>query len=190
MCIRDRIVTEHLVDLNIIREFSISHEKVYNALKWLQEHNPLYKDVEINKNVRMDVEDLVRIVEKPQQQLHEVIDKEHQDNFYKKINGVSRILRASWSQDNRDVFTSGYAGVQCCAMTLANIVRAFVYPPQNWSTNTLDMNMIEGDRIYKHIRVLTENDPAAFPINEDGYLEIRNFSVIKNDLIVYHLNFS
>ena len=133
------IVTEHLVDLNIIREFSISREKVYDALKWLIHNNPLYKDVKIDKNVRMNVEDLARVFEKPQQQLNEVINQEH--HFYKRINEVSRIVRASWSQDNRDVFTSGYAGVQCCAMTLANIVRAFIYPPTNWSSNTLDMNL-------------------------------------------------
>ena len=106
------------------------------------------------------------------------------------INNVARIVRASWNQNNQAVFTSGYAGVQCCAMALANIIRAYIYPPKQWSTNTLDVNMFQGDQIYKEIIMLTANNPNASPISEDGYLDVRNFGVIKEDLIMYDMNFS
>lgn len=62
------------------------------------------------------------------------------------ISNKSRIVRASWNQSHSGVFTAGYAGIQCCMMALANIVRVSIITSHGWSTNTLDMNMIEGDR--------------------------------------------
>ncbi|KAL4721735.1 hypothetical protein ACJJTC_014268 [Scirpophaga incertulas] len=45
---------------------------------------------------------------------------------------LQRIIRASWHQGDYDVFTSGYAGVQCSAMSLANIVRTAILSPNQW----------------------------------------------------------
>lgn len=65
----------------------------------------MYKYVKIDINVHMNIDDLVRVFQKPRQQLNEITNQEH--HFYKRINEVSRIVRVSWSQDNWDVFTSG-----------------------------------------------------------------------------------
>ena len=78
----------------------------------------------------------------------ETNDESTQDvSAYMRINDLSQILRASWHQANDDVFTSGFAGVQCCTMVLANIVRACILSLQYWSINTLNSNMIVGDQI-------------------------------------------
>lgn len=103
---------------------------------------------------------------------------------------MSRIVRASWIQANQEVFTSGYAGVQCCAMVLANIVRASILPPCKWFINTPYENMIEGDGMYERIRYLSANDTSAYPVDQSGYIEVRNFDVIKRDFIMYNKSFS
>lgn len=58
-------VTEHLENINIIREFSISRERVFNGLRWLIKNNPLYRDVTIKHYVELNEEDLIRHVEPP-----------------------------------------------------------------------------------------------------------------------------
>ncbi|TLM45194.1 hypothetical protein FEC35_19145 [Acinetobacter baumannii] len=47
------VVTERLENLNITREFTISREKFYSALRWLTRNNPLYRDVRIAKMSRL-----------------------------------------------------------------------------------------------------------------------------------------
>lgn len=56
-------------------------------------------------------------------------------------------------------------------MALLNIVRASILPPQTRSTNTLDMNKIDGDSMYAEIRMLIYNDSTAYHIPADGYLK-------------------
>lgn len=108
---------------------------------------------------------------------------------YISIGEVSRILLSSWNQANEEVFTSGYAGVQCCSMVLANIVRAVILP-REWSTNTLDMNMLEGDGCYQAVRILSEYHPQRYPIEADGYLSVCDFDVIKTDFLMFNESFS
>ena len=59
--------------------------------------------------------------------------------------GFSRIVRASLHQAN-DIFISGFAGIQCAAMVLTNIVRATI---GRWNTLAINRNMIEGDSIHE-----------------------------------------
>lgn len=49
------VITECLENLNITREFSVCREKLFCALRWLFENNPLYKDVIFNYNVEFNV---------------------------------------------------------------------------------------------------------------------------------------
>ncbi|VVC96008.1 unnamed protein product, partial [Leptidea sinapis] len=65
-------------------------------------------------------------------------------NAFIPINNVARIIRASWHQGDYNVFTSRYAGVQCSAMSLANIVRAAILSPNQWHFNILNANMLAG----------------------------------------------
>lgn len=58
-------------------------------------------------------------------------------------------------------------GVQCQVMAIANIITAYILPSLTWSTNTLDMNMIEGDHSFAEISMLTQNDSAAYNIPAD-----------------------
>lgn len=81
-------------------------------------------------------------------------------------------------------------------MTLANIIRLYILPPHSWSTNTLDTNMILGDhfvgdiRIDAEISMLTHNDSTAYHIPADGYIEVRNIGVSREDFIIYDMNFT
>lgn len=69
--------------------------------------------------------------------------------------------------------------MQCCAMALATIVRATVFYPSDWTTNTLNENMIEGDNLYNLIRVNSNEEPNAHPIPENGFLNVQNSDVEK-----------
>ncbi|GIY78098.1 uncharacterized protein CEXT_566231 [Caerostris extrusa] len=105
------------------------------------------------------------------------------------ISDSSIIVRASWHKGNDLIFTSGFAGIQCCAMALANILRDSILSPQYWSTNMLNLNMITGDQIYSNIRFQTERNLAAYSIENDPYLLVRNFKVIKDDLVTFGKRF-
>ncbi|GBP80546.1 hypothetical protein EVAR_39416_1 [Eumeta japonica] len=118
------IVTERLENINVTRQFSISKQKVYDALHWLISNNPLYKDVTIDQNVVIEENDIIRVEEIPTEIAVETTeDPTVNASDYMKLNDSSRIVRASWHQGNDLIFTSGFAGVQCCAMALANILR-------------------------------------------------------------------
>ncbi|XP_054711929.1 lysophospholipase D GDPD1-like [Uloborus diversus] len=54
------IVSEELEKLDITKEYKIDRTRIFNALAWLLKHNPLYRDVSINKDVHLDENDLVR----------------------------------------------------------------------------------------------------------------------------------
>ena len=82
------------------------------------------------------------------------------------------------------LFSAQYAGKQCCCMALASIVSAIVTSPRKWSLDTLDNNMMEGHLLYERIRMLA-GDVNAFPIPGSGYLVLRNFDVVKDDLRMF-----
>lgn len=47
------VITEHLENFNITREFSINCEQVYNALNWRIRNNQLYLDVTMKKQTSL-----------------------------------------------------------------------------------------------------------------------------------------
>ncbi|GFV65002.1 uncharacterized protein TNCV_763441 [Trichonephila clavipes] len=103
--------------------------------------NSLYKDVTIDQNVVINEEDTKRGGEEAPGQRWLRRPMANLQRAYLRINDFSRIVRASWHQANDRVFISGFAGVQCCAMVLANILRAYIPSPKHWSTNELNLNM-------------------------------------------------
>ncbi|CAG5001922.1 unnamed protein product [Parnassius apollo] len=139
------VVTERLENLNITREFTICRVKVYSALRWLIRNNPLYKDVRIDDNAQISDQELVRL-SVPELSEDEASERNENEirNAFIPINNVARIIRASWHQGDYNVFTSRYAGVQCSAMALANIVRAAILSPNQWDVNILNANMLAG----------------------------------------------
>lgn len=50
------------------------------------------------------------------------------------------------------VFTSRYAGVQCSAMSLTNIVRTAILGPNQWDVNILNANILADDSLLCWIR--------------------------------------
>ncbi|KAL3271802.1 hypothetical protein HHI36_022272 [Cryptolaemus montrouzieri] len=177
------VVTERLENLNI----TICCEKVYSALRWLIRNNPLYKDVRIDDNAQISDQELVRL-SVPELSEDEASERNENEirNAFIPINNVARIIRASWHQGDYNVFTSRYAGVQCSAMSLANIVRAAILSPNQWDVNILNANMLAGDSLYCWIR--TQLDPTE--LDETGYLEIRNFHIVRQSLQMYECRFS
>ncbi|KAL1493592.1 hypothetical protein ABEB36_009293 [Hypothenemus hampei] len=98
------------------------------ALRWLIRYNPLYKDVRIDENVQINEDDLIRL-SAPELSGDGEPERFEIRNSFIPINDVARIIRASWHQGDHNIFTSGYADVQCSAMSLANIVRAAIFNP-------------------------------------------------------------
>lgn len=95
------VITEHLENLSVTRQFSVSREKLIAALTWLIANNPLYKDVIINTQVRLNNNDLIRTL---QVHTEERANEEDVNNnnmpLYIPISESSRIIRASWHQGN------------------------------------------------------------------------------------------
>ncbi|CAG9799443.1 unnamed protein product [Chironomus riparius] len=174
------VVTSHLENLNITREYTVSRTRLNDALQWLIDNNPLYKDVVIDHDVRLNQNDLIR-----EQQAEEESGQNQETSAYKEIGTSSRILRASWHQGNESMFTSGYAGVQCAAMVLANIVRAVIIPPNQWTKLMLDGNMIAGDEIYTKIRNSSNRN-----LDVNGHLDIRDFNNIRGGFQMFENSFN
>ncbi|GBM01464.1 hypothetical protein AVEN_209285-1 [Araneus ventricosus] len=182
------VVTETLENLNVSRDYNISPDRVYKALDCLIANNPLYKDVRVNRFARLNTQDVIRVIPTQQQRPNEIDDKATDAptrSAYMRINDLSRIVRASWNQRNEQIFQSGHAGYQCFAMVVANLIRAAILPPSQWDTNVLNRNMIEGDGFYEWIDWETRNQPSAFPIDNRGYLEIRNLDVVRHDILMF-----
>lgn len=91
------VITECLENINITRQFSISKQKVYDALYWLISNNPLYKDVTIYQSVSIEENDIIR-VEAPIVEITVEANGEPTRNVsdYMDISDSSRIVRALW----------------------------------------------------------------------------------------------
>jgi hypothetical protein len=61
------IVTEEYENLNITREYKVDRTRLFTALRWLIQNNPLYKDVKIDDEVVLDENHLVRIAQEEDQ---------------------------------------------------------------------------------------------------------------------------
>lgn len=188
------VVTEHLENLNITRQFSISRPNVYAALQWLIQNNPLYRDVTTNRNVELNEQVLVRITQQSSgdtevQEVNGFIEQQPPKPRIV-INERARVINASWNQASMEIFKSAFAGVQCSAMALANIVKASIVSSSQWNTTTVDGILIMGDEIYEKVRLLTITQENAHPIPGSGYLMVRNFDVVKQDFAMYGKRFS
>ncbi len=99
------VIVESLENLDITKEFTISWDGVCDALHWLIQNNPLYKDITIDANVTLREEDSKR--------LWETIKKDKEMGSHSKsrrnlgaddfnlIGQFSSIIRASWNQSNQ-----------------------------------------------------------------------------------------
>ncbi|KAL4706339.1 hypothetical protein ACJJTC_016633 [Scirpophaga incertulas] len=175
------VVTEHLENINCTREFTVSRDRIFKALRWLIENNPLYQDVTVDNNVRIEQSDIIRVQE-PQREPQELRGQ------YKLCNSVSRILQASHHQGNLTIYPDT-AGKQCCAMAFANIVRASIVPPRQWSKMMLDENMFSGDDIYNQVITLCNRLPDAQPVDQSGYLSVNHLAVIRENFEMFEKTF-
>ena len=113
------VVIKTLKNLNLSRNYKKSPDRVYKVLDWLIANNPLYKYVQVNRFVRLNTQDIIRVIPAQPGQPHEP-DDQITDALtslaYMEINDLSRIVRASWNQNN-EIFQSGHARHQrhgCC----------------------------------------------------------------------------
>lgn len=210
------VVTEHLENINITRDYSVSKEKLIAALEWLKLNNPLYRDVTIDGNVHLDERDIIRLSNVNN---NEVSHAEEEDvSPWKSLGDKSRIIRASWHQgdsvsvhnDNSNkkhnynnnynnsynnnnllqrIFNPVYAGVQCCAMALTFVVRSSILDVGQWNTNILNENMIEGDSLYSRIRTTIAQNNNEDEIAEREYLNVADFDIIKDGIHMFYENF-
>lgn len=176
------VVTEHLENIDCTREFTISRERIFRALHWLIDNNPLYQDVTIDTNARIEQSDMIRVQEPSRREAQEPRGQ------YKPCNSVSRILHASHHQGNITLYPET-GGRQCCAMAFANIVRASIVPPRQWNKMIFDENMFSGDDIYQRV-VNTWNElPNEEQVDQNGYISVRHLAVIKDDFEMYEKSF-
>ena len=85
-------MTEHLENLDITRECTISRSRIYDVLRWLVAINP-YIDI-INNNVQLNDGDVFRCITEIEPQPSNA----GETSAYMPIGEVSRIVRASWHQ--------------------------------------------------------------------------------------------
>ncbi len=94
------IVKESLENKNIVKEFTISRQSVLGALRWLIQNNPLYQDVTVQHDVRLEESDLFREIECDPLLANKESDTviNELETHFTSIGQYSRILRASWHQ--------------------------------------------------------------------------------------------
>lgn len=99
-----------------------------------------------------------------------------------------RVVYGSFHQSDKTIFKHQYAGVQCAAMAMAAIIKSNILSPAEWTTDTINNYLIEGDFLYRSVhRLLIEKD-AAFP--QHGLLRVNDFNVIKNTMYMFNHVFS
>ena len=69
------VMTEHLENLEITREYTISRSRIYDALRWLVANNPLHRDVTINNNVQLIDGDVIRPTEEKNSETRSPVPK-------------------------------------------------------------------------------------------------------------------
>lgn len=177
------ILIENLADINILRECKISRNSLFKALDWLKMNNPLYSDLKFDENANLDVLHVVK-VHKEQSLILE--SKQTTVSAFKIINQESRIIRASYHQASTDVFgESNYIGKQACAIIVVSIVRSFNHPPEFWTSNTLNENLIIGHELHANMKSqLNFGDD-----DDDGYLSLSDFQNMKEDFNIPGDNF-
>lgn len=99
------------------------------------------------------------------------------------ISRSATIVRAQWHQGDVSIFNPHFAGAQCCAMAIGNIIRSRLVPLAQWTTRTLDTNMLESDKLYAAIRWLSDRLQQAVP--PSGFLLVRNFNVIRHRICIF-----
>ena len=95
------VVTENLENVDRVRQFTIDRDRVYRALHWLIENNPLYSDVTVDKNADLNLENIIRSVSLiPQAPLAEQNNR-YMGTKYKEISRFASILYASRNQADK-----------------------------------------------------------------------------------------
>jgi hypothetical protein len=147
------IILEELENLNIIRELQVCKERVNIALDWLIQNNPLYKDVQnVSASVDIQASDFVRQVQTHTQSTNEVNNTESEFKTTNLKNPVSRIVRSSWNQGDRNPFGSQYAGSQCAAMCLSAIIKVALGTHGSiWTKNIINNVLLKGSFVYLYI---------------------------------------
>ena len=84
-------VTETLENINVIREYEVNTNRLYQALSWLKENNPLYRDVTILPDLTYNVGDIVHVMPK-------VDDTEQPSSDWKVLDGGSKMLSSCFNQ--------------------------------------------------------------------------------------------
>ncbi|GBP81603.1 hypothetical protein EVAR_21233_1 [Eumeta japonica] len=174
------VITENLENITT-REFEVNRDRVYRALRWLIANNPLYQDVMIDEEACLEQDDVIRVEQRLPEQTE---NNQVRRVCYEEANNVSRILHGSWHQGYVSIFGRS-SGKQCCAMALANILRAHILDPHLWSRSILDYNMLDGDHIYNKIVSLL----TVAELDDSEYLEVANFHVIRDELMAFNTAF-
>lgn len=119
-------------------------------------------------------------------ELSKEIQVKRNPNF-SEIDNNCRIVHGAWHQADPNIFYSSFAGKQCCAMALAFIVKSVITPPSEWTSSTINQNMIEGNALYKTVQLISDFNRILIP--KSGYLYVKNFDVVKKDLRMFDASF-
>lgn len=101
------------------------------------------------------------------------------------VSSVCGTIRGSFHQGDLDVFVERFAGVQCCTMALAFIIQTSILSPTKLSEGHLNQVLLEGNKIYQNI--IDRSDVDDIP--NSGFLNVKNFDVIKSDLEIFGRGF-
>lgn len=176
---------KNLMKKNILQNETLADKSVVIDLTLSKNSNSM-ETVSVTKSQLTDIESEGSKDNKTTQETPQLLLSSN-GSAYNNISPDCRIVRAIVNQSDEDVFNPDYAGKQCCAMALASVVRSKLQMPREWTTDTVNENLQEGDAIYEIIR--TKSQGKGIQIPDSGYLFIRNFDLFKSDLKMYNNTF-
>ncbi|HKQ22632.1 MAG TPA: DUF6570 domain-containing protein, partial [Nitrososphaeraceae archaeon] len=136
------LVTETLENINVIREYEVNTNRLYQALSWLKENNPLYGDVTILPGLRYNVADIVHVMPK-------VNDTEQHLSDWKVLDVGSKILFSSFNQN--DSIFGNVKGDQSVGIIISALLKSQLKEIDLWSRSTFDEIMLTGSKHYFEI---------------------------------------
>ena len=136
------LVTEILENINVIREYEVNTNRLYQALSWLKENNPLYRDVTILPDLTYNVGDIVHVMPK-------VNDTEQPSSDWKVLDGGSKMLSSCFNQT--DSIFGSVKGNQSIGIIISALLKSKIKEIDLWSRSTFDEIMLTGSKHYKEI---------------------------------------
>lgn len=145
---------------------NIRPAKIYEALSWLIQHNPLYSNIKIQDEVNLQEFPSISL-EQSQVQSSEVYDGSNL--AYVELRAGIFVLQGSFSQGH-EIFLEN-RGKQCTAMVASFLAHCLIEPPVTWTRQCIDDVIIGGNDYYTKVKAeLNHNHDYLTADEVAGYI--------------------